>query len=210
MLIAEKQRHPHYGFKTPHKVKHHTDHLQALSRLIPVWPPVEEILAASRKADVIKVYDRITNEVTHTVRPKTTLLTLPLKKLPRDVVLKREGSDIASHILLPQQLQGTTLKVLNSELSQVKGRFRWFAQTWIPELRQFGEWRVFFIDSKIVEVVTTQPLDKGHNDSLVIGVLHGSWSLEELTSVGSTSLLLIVSLIIQPQKALQKQPRIVE
>jgi hypothetical protein len=57
MLIAEKQRHPHYGFKTVNKVKHHADCLQALSQLIPVWPPVDEILAASRKADVIKVFD---------------------------------------------------------------------------------------------------------------------------------------------------------
>jgi len=208
-LIAEKQRHPHYGFKTADNVKDHADCLKALSQHIPVWPPVDEILAASRKADVINVFDRIANEVTHTVRPKTTLLNLPLKSVPRDVVLKREGSDTGSHVLLPQRLQRTTLKALNNQL---KGRFRWFAQTWIPELRQFGEWRVFIVDGKIIEIVTTQPLGKGHeyDDRLAIGVLHGSWSLEELTSVESTSLLLILSLIVQPQKALQKQPTIVE
>jgi len=71
---------------------------------------------------------------------------------------------------------------------------------------------VFIVDGKIIEIVTTQPLGKGHeyDDRLAIGVLCGSWSLEELTSVESTSLLLILSLIVQPQKALQKQPTIVE
>ena len=182
------QRRPQYGFKTSKKVKDHADRLQALSRLTPVWPPVDEILAASRKADVIKVFDRIANEVTHTVRPTTTLLTLPLKSLPRDVVLKREGSDTAEHVLLPQQLQDTTLKSLNNYL---KGRFRWFAQTWIPELRQFGEWRVFIVDGKIIEIVITQPQDE--KNGLMVGVLRGSWSLEELTSAEFTSLLLIAS-----------------
>jgi hypothetical protein len=142
-----------------------------------------------------------------TVRLKTTLLTSPLKHLLQDVMLKHKGSNTGSHVLLPQQLQAATLKQLNKQL---KGRFHWFVQTWIPELRQFGEWRIFILDGKIIEIVITQPQNKGQHDDLSIGVLRGSWSLEELMSVESNSLLLIVSLIIQPRKALQRQPTIVE
>ena len=131
------------------------------------------------------MFDRIANELTHSVRPKTTLLTLPLKRLPRGVVLKREGSDTGSHVLLPHHLQNTTLKELNNHL---KGRLRWFAQTWIPELRQFGEWRVYIIDGKIIETVVTEPQEKGQHNDLAISVLQAAWSLEELTSVESASL----------------------
>jgi glutathione synthase/RimK-type ligase-like ATP-grasp enzyme len=168
-----------YGFKTTRGVEHHTKCMQALSRLVPVWPPVDEILAASRKADIIKMFDRIAAQVTHTVRPVTTILTIPLKTVPKDVVLKREGSDASKHVYLPQSLEELGLKKLNQLL---KGsRFRWISQTWIPLLQQFGEWRVFVVGGKIFEVITTQPQDAADNSTLSVSVLRGMWNLEELT-----------------------------
>jgi hypothetical protein len=135
-------------------------------------------MATLRKVDVIQVFDRIANEVTHTVRPTTNLLTLPLKALPRDVVLKREGSDTSSHIVMPEKLQNTTLKKLHKF---VKGRFRWSSKTYIPELRQFGEWHVFIMNGKIIEVVLTQPDDAVDRPKMSVGILIGLWSLAELT-----------------------------
>jgi hypothetical protein len=96
------------------------------------------------------------------------------------VVLKREGSDTSSHLVLPEELQNTTLKKLNKFLKG-KGRFRWFSQTYIPELRQFGEWRVFIMNGKIIQVVLTQPDNAVGGPKMSVGILLGSWSLEELT-----------------------------
>lgn len=169
MLFSEKL----YGFKTNTAADRHIDQLRVLSSLVPLWPPVDEMLAASRKAKEVVLLDKIANEVTHTIRPTTVVITQELTHAPIGVVFKREVSDTGTHVLLPDKVAALSKKELRSIALD---RFTWMSQTYIPQLRQFGEWRVYFIGGKFYDVVITNP----DGDRHIAYLWDEIWSLEEL------------------------------
>jgi glutathione synthase/RimK-type ligase-like ATP-grasp enzyme len=120
--------------------------MRVIESRVLVWPPVSEILNASYKYRVIQLLDKIANDVTQTVRPKTKRIAIPLKKKPTNVVIKRERSDAARHCLLPTDIQTNTLIQLNKYLEKesVADSF-WMAQEFVPELIGIGEWRTYFV-----------------------------------------------------------------
>ena len=165
-----------YKFKTKTAAERHIDHLRILSKLVLLWPPVDEMLAASRKAEEVIILDKIAREVTHTVRPETKVVDKTLTHAPTGVVFKREVSDTSSHVLLPEKLE----KMSKKELSKIAlDPIRWLSQTYVPQLIQFGEWRVYFVGGKFYEVVITQP----GGVQIFADTMDSMWSLEELRCV---------------------------
>lgn len=179
-LLTFETRNKVYGLRSKKKVERHIEMLQALTNRIPLWPPMDEMLASARKADTIKIFDQIARDVTHTARPVTYPLTLPITEFPANMVLKREGSDTAAHVVLPSDVAALTLAQFNR---MAKGPFRWLAQTWLPLLRQFGEWRVYIVGGRILEIITTAPEPNipTYINQLKVDIVKGMWSLAELT-----------------------------
>jgi len=139
---------------------------------------VEEMLYARVKLDVIRNLDWIAQNVTHTVRPATTILKLPLGEMPLGRVLKRECSDSRRHVLVPKDLERFSVKSLNTAISKrgLDGAV-WLSQTFVPELETMGELRVYLFHGEVSHVIHT---GWGHPEDLKAKVLSDLWSLEEL------------------------------
>ena len=165
-----------YGFKTQTAADHHIEQLHKLSNIILLWPPIDEMIAASRKVDEVILLDKISREITHTIRPVTEVISKTLNHPPPGKVFKREVSDTSSHVLLPEKIA----KLSRKELKKIAlDKFRWMSQTFIPQLIQFGEWRVYFVGGRYHSVVITEPtLDKMHCE-----IMDGMWSLKELRCI---------------------------
>jgi len=65
-------------------------------------------------------------------------------------VLKREGSDGTRHVILPGDGN-------SSNLPRVQDGFRWLKQSYVPTLRELGEWRVVMMDCRPLWVIHTAP-----------------------------------------------------
>ena len=127
--------------------------MHTLSKLIVLWPPVDEILAASKKAQEIKLLDKIAREVTHTIRPVTEVVEHKAIKAT-GVVFKWEVSDTSTHVRLPEKIA----KLSKKELKKMAvDKFVWLSQTFVPHLLQFGEWRVYFVGGRFYEIILTEP-----------------------------------------------------
>jgi hypothetical protein len=150
-----------------------------LDRHIPLWPPIDEILATSKKMCMIRLLDKIAANITHTARPITNPICLPLESVPQCVVLKREVSDNAAHVFLPAEIGRMTLKSLNLKLNRMGNGFQWFSQTYVPFVRQFGEWRVYFVGGSVFHILVTLPVGYKHRVEAAGSGKH--WTLEELT-----------------------------
>jgi hypothetical protein len=171
---------PAYDFASKEDIELYTKNLKTIGMRIPIWPPIEEMIACSKRA-VIETLDHIAKTVTKTVRPKTEILPYPVTWVPKNSVLKRERSDAARHCLLPADMKNLTIVQLNEYLeSHSSDDCHWLLQEYVPFLRQFGEWRVYFIDGFLSFTLLTEWMDG-------VGIVSikqlNSWSLEELTSV---------------------------
>jgi hypothetical protein len=166
-----------YSFADADEIKRHQDNLRLLSQHVPLWPPVDEMMGSSRKLNIIKVLDQIAADVTHTIRPKTEAITLPLKTKPSDVVLKREVSDTSERVIFPDEIRDMSLKALNKKLKYLGEGHQWFKQSFVPALLQFGEWRVYFVGGDIIHIIGTTPIEY----RIEVGMIDGIWTLEELT-----------------------------
>jgi len=182
-LLTMESRNKCHGFKGRNGPEKHIELLRLLSNKVPILPPVDDMLALSRKMDVIKVFDLIAEQVTCTARPTTNVVELPLKEIPKDIVFKREGSDMAEHVYLPHEVARLTPNTLTRRLKKKSAGYRWITQTYIPQLRQFGEWRVYVVGGEVFQVITTQPRCGATTAENVmnVDVLHGMWNLAELT-----------------------------
>jgi hypothetical protein len=154
--------------------------MKTIGMRIPIWPPIEEMIACSKWA-VILILDHIAETVTKTVRPKTEILKTPVTSVPHNSVLKRERSDGSRHCLIPAEVENMSIVQLNDYLeSHSLDNCHWLHQEYVPFLRQFGEWRVYFIGGQISFTLLTEWTDDG---AMVSIKRLNSWSLEELTSV---------------------------
>lgn len=148
-----------------------------ISKEIPVWPPIEEMIASTKWA-VIQHLDHIAENITNTVRPKTKILQIPVALPLENVVIKRERSDTCRHCLFPQHIKNMSAKKLNEYLNKNSiDDCYWLHQEFVPLLRQFGEWRVYFIGGQLSFTLLTEVTPKG-----VFSIRQGDcWTLEELT-----------------------------
>ena len=142
-----------------------------LSDAIPVWPPVCEHTDAKKKVKGAYILDRISRELKHP-RPNSYLLTNqkpPLNQLQAGMwVLKRDQSDSADGIKLPQDLQ-TFEKTVREEL--VHGQYPWLAQQYLSLLRDIGEWRCFVVGGHVKCVIFAYP-DSTTKEMVIVPVEH--------------------------------------
>jgi hypothetical protein len=137
-----------------------------LERVIPVWPPIAEMLYAGEKIQTVKDLDRIASGLGSS-RPKTIPLT-ETAPLLEGWVAKREYSNGMKHVILPS-------RSLKERIGQ--GEKRWFQQQFAPLLIQLGEWRAVFVHCRHMVTLHTRP--KG--DSGWTGVSQNDrWSLADL------------------------------
>jgi hypothetical protein len=124
--------------------------IEKLKQEVHLWPPQDQVL---NKYQLIKQLDLIAARRTISARPVTHRLEDIDNIDPTKVVLKRTHSDMCQHVILPGDETKYTKEYLECCL-EVPGSF-WFAQTFVPMLRELGEWRVFIIGGRIVYVVHT-------------------------------------------------------
>ncbi|KAG2126333.1 uncharacterized protein EDB93DRAFT_1064493, partial [Suillus bovinus] len=133
--------------------------LQMLESILPVWPPSQEMLFASKKFNVIKTLDEIARNTTNSPRPQTEILSRTNRSQSFEgFVLKREGSDCTRHIFLPGTID-------SFNLPRDKGGFRWLKQSYVPALRHVGEFRVIVLDCRPLWVIHTSP---GNHENQIV------------------------------------------
>jgi glutathione synthase/RimK-type ligase-like ATP-grasp enzyme len=73
--------------------------------------------------------------------------------LKPNLIAKREFSDCAQHIIFSGQKGKRWDKIRGT----VEGPHRWFVQTYMPYLKDFGEWRAFVVGGKVKVIIHTTP-----------------------------------------------------
>ena len=89
---------------------------------------------------IIEAFDKVAWEVTHTVRPTSHIVQLPMDRILEDVVFKHEASDTLSHVYLPKHAVKLGRDGLNKQLVEKSAGYRWFGQTYVPQLIWWSEW----------------------------------------------------------------------
>jgi glutathione synthase/RimK-type ligase-like ATP-grasp enzyme len=162
-------------------IEQYTRETEKLCEAVRMWPPQDQV---RNKYDVIRQLDLVAARRTISARPVTHKLDDIDNIDPTKVVLKRTHSDMGQHVILPGDESKFTLEYLQSRL-EVPGCF-WFAQTFVPTLRELGEWKVFLIGGQIVYIVHTR-----RNWSKGVWVSETPttyYSLEELRWVNGTAM----------------------
>ena len=132
---------------------------------------------SSKKWNLVLELDRIASSYTHTTRPRSALLDpSEIPNAEAQIVLKREGSAYHDHVLYVQQ---EAHKKVQRVLRQPTHGYRWIKQEFIPQLRLWGEYRVYIVCGHIVSVVGTRPMPAKPGILYVSGVTQ-FYSLERL------------------------------
>ncbi|KDQ05835.1 hypothetical protein BOTBODRAFT_182182 [Botryobasidium botryosum FD-172 SS1] len=139
-------------YKLQGKANAYLDSLRWLAGHICVWPPPNEVIAASRKYEVIRDLDFIARTVTRSCRPQTRLLgqCTPLNRDPR-YVFKREGSDTSNHREWGTDVSASRCRKMAAD----PGQYRWMCQDIVPYLRDLGEIRVYIIGGTYHSFIVT-------------------------------------------------------
>ena len=140
--------------------------MRSLSEVLPVWPPVREQTDAVRKCILVRKLDDIA-EQTQRKRPYSCQLTAtnpPTDKWTQQLlVLKRERSSCAEHVMLPNV---ETPLDEDTRATCLLDPYPWLVQEYMPLLREVGEWRVIVIQGRVEYVVFTH-WDEGHDMTFV-------------------------------------------
>ena len=167
-----------YGLHNVGKVNEFIQGLMKLETRTPIWPPVEEMLYARKKLNVVLNLDWIVRNVTDTVRPATAISKVPPAAMPKGCVLKRECSDGRRHVFTPKELRKFSVSSLTKKLDEcVLDGAEWLSQTFVPDLETMGELRVYLFHGKVSHVIQTS---WGNREDLRAKVLNDLWSLEDL------------------------------
>ncbi|KAI6036032.1 hypothetical protein PISMIDRAFT_25408 [Pisolithus microcarpus 441] len=142
-------------------------------RKVIIWPPARELEHAGWKFPIIDDLYAIATSLIPACPPITRRLCTS-DPIPPDTVLKRSHSDCSAHVIMPDASNKRMWPYL---MSQAPTGEMWMAQQHMPMLSKFGEWRVFIVGGKIIQVVHTHRAGKGDwHASRVLTY----WSLEEL------------------------------
>jgi hypothetical protein len=176
-LYSCRDQYPEY-FRSSTEVDFYFKAMTYLGTQLAVWPPVEELVRASRKMNVIQDLDFVAREVTRTIRPVTNLLS-DAPSIERETFLKREGSDCARHVYNPRRAAEISPEKLSLMVSVYD--YRWIKQQYVPELATVGEWRIIIINRRILHVINTtyRQLDR-KPFAMEASIRTDGYSLEEM------------------------------
>ncbi|KAI6097729.1 hypothetical protein EDD16DRAFT_1719021 [Pisolithus croceorrhizus] len=161
-----------YGWKDSSEVDRFAANLEMIRKVI-IWPPSRELERAGWKFPVIDNLSAIAASLVPACAPMTRRLGAS-EPIPHDMVLKRSHSDCSAHVIMPDASNKRSWPYL---ISQAPAGEIWMAQQYMPFLPKFGEWRVFIVGGKIIQVVHTYRV--GNGDWLGCPV-KAYWSLDEL------------------------------
>ena len=140
-----------------------------------IWPPVDKLVRASHKFDVISDLNILASSITNTPQPITRLLRSK-DDINSKTVVKQEGSDCGNADYRGGTLSAKDIKKLLAE----KSPHHWFVQTDVPELRSVGEIHVYVVGQQVLHELSTIPDADGIWDLRWIENLH---MLEEMRFV---------------------------
>jgi len=126
----------------------YTSNFHMLSRIVYLWPPVQQVNGIGSKQQLIRHLDVIAVKMS-SLRPQSKVLKEG-DSIPKDAVIKRTHSDCGVHILMPDEA-GREWDDLRDD-SNVPGSV-WIAQAYVPTLRKLGEWKVILIGGRPVYTV---------------------------------------------------------
>lgn len=124
--------------------------MNRLASQVRIWPPLSLTRAAADKWQMIVHLDHIAHDITLTPRPATQLLK---DHIPAGKVIKRSFSAYQEHVHIPTYVEGYTWPTIEQLHAQatLPGR-EWLVQDWIPLLREYGEFKVYFIQKSVVHI----------------------------------------------------------
>lgn len=125
--------------------------IEVARRHVYMWPPMEQIDTIGSKHRLLRHLDEIAKAM-HTVRPKSKVLKRG-DQISGNIVLKRSHSDSGLHVIMPHE-GGRDWHSLQDQM-EIPGCV-WIGQTFVPELDEVGEWRVFFVGGRIIYCVHTK------------------------------------------------------
>ncbi|KAI5986610.1 hypothetical protein EDD15DRAFT_2373049 [Pisolithus albus] len=161
-----------YGWKDVSDIERLATNLKTIRNVI-MWPPARELKRAGWKFPVIADLAAIAESQVPSCPPVTTRLNTG-DTIPQGTVLKRSQSDCSAHVIMPDAARMRTWSYL---MSQAPAGEIWMAQQHVPFLAKLGEWRVYIVGGKIVQVVHTYRTGNGSWHGRQV---QGYWSLDEL------------------------------
>ncbi|KAG2057239.1 hypothetical protein BDR06DRAFT_969445 [Suillus hirtellus] len=149
------------GLESSAQLHQYIEQLQMLESVLPVWPPSQEMLFASKKF----------NEIPPTPpdpKPKHFPTLIAHSHLK---ALFSSGKAVIA--------QGTfSFLIDSSNLPRDKKGFRWLKQSYVPALRHVGEWQVIVLDCWPLWVMHTSP--GNYENQMVFCHQDASLSLEKM------------------------------
>jgi hypothetical protein len=143
-----------------------------------IWPPVDQASTVGSKWQLIQNLDVIAG-IHRQTRPKSRLLK-DGQPIHPDTVLKRTHSESGNHVIFPNsEPYKRTWDYINSH-SEIP-RCKWFAQSFVPLLKVYGEWRVIIVGGSPAYTVHTQPSQRNTWRRTVVTQF---WPLKLLQYVG--------------------------
>ena len=147
-VLMVNTRRDHLGI-TVENMHQFDAHMAELAEHIRMWPPLNPLKRAACKWNTVRRLDRIARCITKTARPTTVLWNGgPIQS---DKVYKRCYGAYQDHVYIPIEAgQEPTVPAL-LESSKLPGR-HWMVQDWISPLRDFGEFKVYVVNTRIVHI----------------------------------------------------------
>lgn len=155
-VLTQNSRCDHTGI-TIENVQEFDARMMDLAEYLCLWPPLYPLRGAACKWNTIRRLDMIARYVTRTNRPTTTLWDRV--QIKSDKVYKRCYSGYHDHIYYPTEGETKPTVPALLESSRLPGR-HWMEQEWIRHLRDFGEFRIYFVKSKIVHIAFARYVSK--------------------------------------------------
>ncbi|KIK78084.1 hypothetical protein PAXRUDRAFT_17080 [Paxillus rubicundulus Ve08.2h10] len=141
--------------------------IMALSRIVPLWPPIPTVRVAGQKWRTVKMLE-MAALANNWNRPSTKILLHPCE-IPRDTVLKCSHSDCGEYVIMPEwTVAGSTSVDIAKHTEIGKKRAwlyleahthspeeQWASQEYVETLVTLGEWRFFLVGGHVENIVHT-------------------------------------------------------
>jgi hypothetical protein len=154
--------------------------LKSLARFTYLWPPVDQASTIGSKWQLVENLDIIA-ALNNQIRPQSRLMKSG-DYISDKTVLKRTHSESGNHIIFPQDMLGKRTWEYMDAHSEIP-RCRWFSQTYVPLLKDYGEWRVVIVGGAPAYTVHTQPAS---GDRWKYRNTTAFWPLHKLRCVNTT------------------------
>jgi hypothetical protein len=156
----------------PHQVETWMCNLKNLAKRTIVYPSPDQLLLRGSKLYIIQQLREIANEITLTDYPMVVHIPNPEDPslaIRPGLIIKRSFSESAMHVWKASDAEkAAQVNILventrkfydHDSLRKIGVRPRWFGIAYLPEMKEKGEIRVYFIGGTLSHMISTRPLD---------------------------------------------------